>query len=200
MQPITKHLLMFTLLLLAGWCVTSAQSPVGNDSGGGESLSLLLVDNSSQFDPDSEKNLYCNKLRLQNINITAGDLNDGDNLFLFHRVDDKGVDVVFATLNLHAAGYNPRVVVPSLTYNQQSGYDVLNYESRSYSMADAIDLYGIIDYVSDEFEAVTADNTHSTYYNYYVSFGANDAGLQTMSHSTESSFLQENTAISVLGN
>lgn len=168
-----KQLMMFALLVVAGWSVSWAQSQVVT-SASGENFRLLLLDNISQYTADSEKNMYENKMRLQNVNITAADLNDGDNLFLFHRVDNKGTDFVFATLNIQAAGYGPRTVTMSMTYsNQQNGNDVLNYEIQTYEMTDTLDLYGIIDYVNDVFEVSTADNDHSTYYNYYVSYDTN---------------------------
>ena len=175
-----KHLMMFTLLVLAGCFVFNAQSQTGTTSSDGEYFRLLLVDNISNYTADGEKNVYNNKLRLQNINLTAADLNDGDNFFLFHRVDDGGAEVIFATLNLQASGYGPRTVVPALTYhNDLGGYGVLNYESRTYAKTDSIDLYGIIDYVNDVFEAGTADNTHSAYYNYYVTYDTNVSAIRS---------------------
>ena len=175
-----KHLMMFTLLVLAGCFVFNAQSQTGTTSSDGEYFRLLLVDNISNYTADGEKNVYNNKLRLQNINLTAADLNDGDNFFLFHRVDDGGAEVIFATLNLHCSGYGPRTVTAELTYdNQLGGNDVLNYESRTYGMTDPLDVFDMIDYVSDVFEAGTADNTHPTYYNYYVTYGAEVSGTKS---------------------
>jgi hypothetical protein len=179
MKHFYKHLLMFALLVIAGWGVSTAQSQAGTKAAG-ENFSLLLVDNISQYTHNGEKNMYENKLRLQNVNLTVADLNDGDNFFLFHRVDNQGTDVVFATLNLQASSYGPRTVTPVLTYsNAQGGNDVFNYESRTYAMTDTLDLYGVIDYVNDVFEVSTATNSHSTYYNYYVSYDTNVNGAKS---------------------
>ena len=179
MNPFYKHLLMFALLVIAGRFVSLAQPQAGS-SAAGENFMLLLVDNVSQYSVADQKNVYNNKLRLQNINLTAADLNDGDNLFVFHREDHGGGIVVFATLNLHCSGYGPRTVTAELTYdNQLEGNDVLNYESRTYGMTDPLDVFDMIDYVSDVFEAGTADNTHPTYYNYYVTYGAEVSGTKS---------------------
>ena len=69
-----------------------------------ERFRLVLVDNISQYTTAGEKNNYNNKLRLYNIGITASQLNDGDNNFVFHRVDSAGVTTDFATLNYFKGG------------------------------------------------------------------------------------------------
>lgn len=176
MNPFYKHLLMFALLFMAGRFVSLAQPQAGTNAAG-ENFRLLLVDNVSQYSAVDQKNVYHNMLRLQNIDLTAADLNDGDNLFVFHREDNGGAVVVFATLNLHCSGYGPRTVTAELTYdNQLGGNDVLNFESRTYGMTDPLDVFDMINYVSDVFEVGTADNTHPTYYNYYVTYGAEVSG------------------------
>lgn len=179
MKSFYKHLMMFALLVVSVWSMAPAQSQA-HTRASGDNFRLLIVDNISQYATDGEKNMYNNKVRLQNINITAADLLDGDNLFLFHRVDDEGADYVFATLNLRASGYGSRMVSPVLTYsNPQGGNAGLNYESQTYAMTDTLDLHGIIDYVNDVFEVSTANNAHSTYYNYYVSYDTNISGTRS---------------------
>lgn len=69
-----------------------------------ERFRLVLVDNISQYTTAGEKNNYNNKLSLSNIGITASQLKDGDNNFVFHRVGSDGVVNDFATLNYYKGG------------------------------------------------------------------------------------------------
>ena len=80
-----------------------------------ERFRLLLVDNICHYTTVGELNNYDNRLRLQNIGITPANLQDGDNVFTFHRKAENGTDVEFATLNLNTAGgsVNEPVIITS---------------------------------------------------------------------------------------
>ena len=71
-----------------------------------ESLRLVLVDNISQYTTSGEFNHYNNKLRvIQGASPwLANDLATGDNLLHFVRIDDKGEETEFATLNYYRGG------------------------------------------------------------------------------------------------
>lgn len=82
-----------------------------------ERFSLVLVDNLSRYTTAGEYNRYNNMLRLRNKGITASMLNEGDNKFIFHRVDELGTDAEFAYMNLNTAGGEPAPTVEASTRN-----------------------------------------------------------------------------------
>lgn len=175
MKPFFKHFMMFALLCVVGWTSSWALSP-------SERFHLLLVDYTSSYTTVGEVNNYDNRLRLQNINLTAADLNDGENIFKFYRTSDDGTKHKFAELLLTASGTSfPMTVTPSIRYYDEDdnitnngGNASLNYASRTYVANDTIDLYGIMDYVNDVFGVGVADNMHPSSYTYYATF--NEAG------------------------
>ena len=170
-----KHLLMFVLLCVAGWTPASASSTRAIDN---KCFGLLLVDNISQYTTVDEMNNYDNRLRLQNINLTAEDLKSGENVFKFYRTADNGTQHVFAEVVLNAAFSGSSVTVtPSVRYYDEDdnltangGNSALNYTNRTYTGNDTIDLYGVIDYVNDVFSESVADNLHPDSYTYYATF------------------------------
>lgn len=170
-----RHLLMFVVSCLAGWTSASASpSRVINN----KSFGLLLVDNISHYTTVDESNNYDNRLRLQNINLTAEDLKAGENVFKFYRTAENGTQHVFAELVLNAATAGQNVTVtPSIRYYDESdnlttngGNSALNYANRTYTGNDTIDLYGIIDYVNDVFSERVDQNLHPDAYTYYATF------------------------------
>ena len=71
----------------------------------------------------------------------------------------------------------PVTVTPSIRYYDENGtfttatgYTTLNYSSKTYATNDTIDLYGVINYVNDEFSQYVGDNLHPAYYDYYATF------------------------------
>ena len=71
-----------------------------------ESLRLVLVDNISQYTTSGEFNHYNNKLKVVQgaTPWLANDLQEGDNLLHFVRIDDQGEETEFATLNYYRGG------------------------------------------------------------------------------------------------
>ena len=71
-----------------------------------ETLRLVLVDNISQYTTAGEFNNYNNKLHvLQGASPwLANDLNTGDNILHFVRIDDQGEETEFATMNFYRGG------------------------------------------------------------------------------------------------
>ena len=106
MKLILKPLVLSSLLI-AGWMLAQAQSSTSP----AERIGLTLVDNKSTFVVEAEQNNYENALRLHQptgqYKLTAGMLNEGDNPILFHRIDDRGGDTVFARINLAATITRP---------------------------------------------------------------------------------------------
>ncbi len=62
------------------------------------------------------------------------------------------------------------VIKPQVNYvyPNQANNTTLNYSARPFANGDIEWLSSAIDYVNDVFSAYTGDNTHSAYYNYYV--------------------------------
>ena len=68
-------------------------------------------------------------------------------------------------------------ITPNVRYtsDQPENNTVINtgqFKATYYYDTDTVDLWNITDYVNDVFEANTAANDHSSYYNYYVTFEA----------------------------
>jgi hypothetical protein len=100
---------MCSLLLATGWTNAFAQeSPTETPA---QRMKLTLVDNKSTFDIDQQLNLYENTLRLTQSNgnylLTAGMLNQGDNMIVLHRSDDLGGNAEVARVNLSATKITP---------------------------------------------------------------------------------------------
>ena len=100
MNVIFKQMMMFTLLIAAGWTIAQAQSTPA------QRIGLTLEDNRSVYTTVGERNQYENDLRLSQPSgankLTAGMLNDGNNEICFHRIDNQGGDTEFARMNLNA--------------------------------------------------------------------------------------------------
>ena len=166
---------MFAMLYASGWAVVSAQTTRAIDN---KCFGLMLVDNLSQYTTAGELNNYDNRLRLQNINLTPGDLKAGENVFKFYRTDENGNKHVFAELVFSAAATGETTtVIPSIRYFDENdnltvngGNTTLNYSSRTFANTDTLDLFGVIDYVNDVFSESVAENEHSAAYTYYATF------------------------------
>lgn len=173
MKPVSKHLLMFALLFIAGW--TSA---AGQPRSSSEPFRLLLVDNISHYTTVGEVNNYDNRFRLQNVSLTAADLRVGENIFAFYRTAANGTSHVFAELVLQTTSLDaPLTVTPSIRYYDENGdltsaggNTTLNYASKTYAAGDTLDLYGVINYVNDVFSESVVGNLHPDAYTYYVTF------------------------------
>ena len=173
MKPVNKHLMMFSLLFMAGWTAALAQTRAASDP-----FRLLLVDNISHYTTVGEVNNYDNRFRLQNVSLTAADLRIGDNIFAFYRTAANGTSHVFAELVLQTTGLDASVtVMPSIRYYDENGdlttafgNTTLNYASKTYAAGDTLDLYGVIDYVNDVFSESVVGNLHPDAYTYYVTF------------------------------
>lgn len=77
------------------------------------------------------------------------------------------------SLNEDASGYPTTgaiVIKPSVNYVYANAANntKLNYTARPFGAGDTDWLESAIDYVNDVFSAYTGDNSHSAYYNYYV--------------------------------
>ena len=77
------------------------------------------------------------------------------------------------SLNDDASGYPTSGAVtikPSVNYVYANAANntTLNYTARPFAAGDTTWLASAIDYVNDVFSAYTGDNSHSAYYNYYV--------------------------------
>ncbi|MBQ3363238.1 MAG: hypothetical protein IJG42_04765 [Muribaculaceae bacterium] len=173
MKSVSKHLLMFALLFIAGW--TSA---AGQPRSSSEPFRLLLVDNISHYTTVGEVNNYDNRFRLQNVSLTAADLRVGENIFAFYRTAANGTSHVFAELVLQTTSLDaPLTVTPSIRYYDENGdltsaggNTTLNYTSKTYAAGDTLDLYGVINYVNDVFSESVVGNLHPDAYTYYVTF------------------------------
>lgn len=173
MKSVLKHLLVFTLLFIAGWT-----SVAGQTRSSSEPFRLLLVDNISHYTTVDEVNNYENRLRLQNVSLTTADLREGDNVFVFYRTAANGIKHAFAELILQTSSLDaPVTLTPSIRYYDENsvvtttvGNSTLNYVSRTYAEGDTIDLYGVIDYVNDVFSESVVGNLHPDAYTYYVTF------------------------------
>lgn len=175
MKHFCKHLLVFAILFASGWAEVSAQTTRAIDN---KCFGLMLVDNLSQYTTAGELNNYDNRLRLQNINLTAEDLKTGNNVFKFYRTAQNGTNHLFAELIMNAAVAGTSVTVtPSVRYYDENnnitangGNTAIKYSSRTFAQGDTLDLYGVIDYVNDVFSEEVANNQHPDSYSYYATF------------------------------
>jgi len=97
-----RGLLFILCSVLLSVCCVQALAQAGYSPD--KRLELSLVDNKSTYVVDDEKNNYENILRLNQpegeYKLTAGMLNEGDNVIVLHRSDDKGHDNEVALINL----------------------------------------------------------------------------------------------------
>lgn len=185
MKHFCKHLLVFAILFASGWAVVSAQTTRAIDN---KCFGLMLVDNISQYTTAGELNNYDNRLRLQNINLTAEDLKTGNNVFKFYRTAQNGTKHLFAELIMNAAVAGTSVTVtPSVRYYDENnnltangGNTAIKYSSRTFAQGDTLDLYGVIDYVNDVFSEEVADNQHPDSYSYYATFNEEGGIISTL--------------------
>lgn len=114
-----KHLLLFTMLLVAMGATAQSTTPVN------ERIGLSLVDNRSTYDPVGQTNNYVNTLRLNqpkgSNKLTAGMLNEGDNVITVTRTDDSDNSTEVATVNLSATKTVPTSEVIDLLDFYQDG-------------------------------------------------------------------------------
>lgn len=123
MKLFTKQLLTVSLLFVAGWTVTQAQSSGNSDQA--MRIGLTLEDNRSVYTTVGELNQYENDLRLGqpsgNYKLTAGMLNEGNNYINFHRIDEWGNDTPIARINLNAQKTMPESEVIDILDFYQDG-------------------------------------------------------------------------------
>lgn len=121
MKSLSKHLMMLTLLFGAGWQLASAQSAGANDPAA--RLGLSLVEYTSRYDLDYERNHYENTLQLYQPDnkLTAGMLHEGNNYIVFHRQDARDGDTEFARINLNAVKTTPQSEVIDMLDFYQDG-------------------------------------------------------------------------------
>lgn len=104
MKSFNQRLLMLTVVLLGACNIIQAQT--GNEIAAAQRIKISVADNQSVYSTVDESNHYVNLLQLSQpdgqYQLTAGMLNEGDNHIIFHRIDDHGIDTVFARVNLNA--------------------------------------------------------------------------------------------------
>ena len=141
-------------------------------------LRLDLVDNKSTFDIDNEQNHYVNKLRLNQSDspyqLTAGMLNEGDNIVTVKRIDDNGNETECARINLRTViNASSVVITPDASYYRDNSWSDVEPVGTTITCQfdEVIDLSSIE--FEDDFIESTVNNMHPARYEYSASMDAN---------------------------
>jgi hypothetical protein len=104
------YLFTCSLLLATGWANALAQGT--STTTPAQRLQLDVVDYESDFDKDNEVNVYTNTLSFTmgngNQKVTAGMLNEGDNLIKIHRLGSDGSNTEVVRVNMNANVTTPK--------------------------------------------------------------------------------------------
>ena len=173
MKFLSKKLLL-SIFLITGWMFCQAQSTGAPN----QRLRLDLVDNKSTFDIDNEQNHYVNKLRLNqsdsHYQLTAGMLNEGDNIVTVKRIDDNGNETECARINLRTViNASSVVITPDASYYRDNSWSDVEPVGTTitYQFDEVIDLSSIE--FEDDFIESTVNNMHPARYEYLASMDAN---------------------------
>ena len=173
MKFLSKKLLL-SIFLITGWMFCQAQSTGAPN----QRLRLDLVDNKSTFDIDNEQNHYVNKLRLNQSDspyqLTAGMLNEGDNIVTVKRIDDNGNETECARINLRTViNASSVVITPDASYYRDNSWSDVEPVGTTITCQfdEVIDLSSIE--FEDDFIESTVNNMHPARYEYLASMDAN---------------------------